>query len=513
MAAVLIVAVAIVSTGIAYIWLMSAQATVGAAVSSEAQGISLPPRILAVVPTSTGMTVRLRPADENTPLTVYILDARKDVVLKSATLEPATSVFIPWIRAQDEYVVIKACQRSCAYSNPTFVPKSEISGWTIAFSSPDGNVGPVSTVVDGDTIIGAATAYPNAPVSDTTAAPPTETVVTVIREDGSVIWAKELNFNVYEELKPVMAVNGKILLAGEFNNASAVVELYESNGAITRAVEIQGIGARSASADGNYVYLVGTGTEGGLVVVAFDPESWSVRWAQAISSADYSLSALDIVGDNGAYIIFQGSATEGGSTIYGILKLDQDGNVLWAKAYNAGSVALVPVALAPTGSTAVASLGYQDPDTGAMWTYVADLNETGGAENPRVVWGADSNNIVALGTYNGEVLYVGENNYFSAGVGTAWRLPGAPSKIEETSGGVVVAPEYYPPGSSGIREQALLFGVVSGVGCSPLPASTAKEVSAASITDVAVSVTASAASTTLASIAGQEKEGNVTRIC
>ncbi len=508
-------AIAIASAGITYLWLISTQGAVQAQTRVETGGLSIPPQILSVVPQNAGLTIRLKNVKKTADLTLYIVDARRGTVLKRYKTQPEENVYIPWVRNTWEYVIIKACQESCGYSSPVRVPPSTITGWTVEFQPEEGNAGTITVVATNDYVFGAAPVY----ITQTSAAtdvPITEknpspyAIVGKISSDGEPIWARELNLGEPAKMRAVTMVGNDVILAGEFNSIyGAVISLREENGDVMRAVAVKGIISPIATADENYVYLVGLPLEGaGIAVIAVDPKTLSVVWSNTYTSEAYALRPLSADGNRGLTIAFSGVSTTTGATTYGILHISSTGTVEWAKTYSYSGTTLVPVSIRG-GLTTVASLQYVNQDTGTQWTYIAELNGTGAVVSTNILKVADSNNIIMIQRTQDGIAAESDTNDLAVG-NIAWHLPAKVSDVTKV-GEVLVAPVAYEPASA--TGSAKLYGIANGAICTQLQTIEVSQTPGGGISWDIFTISATPITTTESELTISEENGTVVRVC
>ncbi|MCD6131828.1 MAG: hypothetical protein J7J61_06990 [Candidatus Hydrothermae bacterium] len=191
-----------------------------------------------------------------------------------------------------------------------------------------------------------------------------DVLVVKLDENGDILWQKAYGGSGAEDAYGVaVADNGDIIVVGEtesFGSGSydILVLRLDGSGNIIWQKAFGGAGADFAHdvavADNGDIVVVGQ-TSGSLLVLRLD-EQGNIKWQKAYSGASDDLAYGVVIADNGDIIVAGRSNSFGNSSDYiWVLRLDENGNIVWQKAYGGTSDDLAySVALASNGDIIVA---------------------------------------------------------------------------------------------------------------------------------------------------------------
>jgi len=191
-----------------------------------------------------------------------------------------------------------------------------------------------------------------------------DVLVVKLDENGNILWQRAYGGSGFDEAWGVaVADNGDIIVVGYSESfGSGIYDVWvlrlDGSGNIIWQKAYGEAGADFAHdvavADNGDIVVVGQ-TSGSLLVLRLDGQG-NVKWQKAYSGASDDLAYGVVIADNGDIIVAGRSNSFGNSSDYiWVLRLDENGNIVWQKAYGGTSDDLAyGVALAGNGDIIVA---------------------------------------------------------------------------------------------------------------------------------------------------------------
>ncbi len=191
---------------------------------------------------------------------------------------------------------------------------SAVSGWFDPYTGPS---------------VGATLWGPN-----TTTLKEAQTTNTGSGTGSNTRWAKVYEFNAGVSVQggvPASDGSGEQLIVGSMGLSDGFIMQVAEDGSTTWALETNRlIDDVATTPDGDYYLAVNGSTSGGGIVMKID-NTGSLIWEKALNGEIIELIGVEATADGGAVAV--GTVWESGDDYIGAVKLDEDGNLLWARKY------------------------------------------------------------------------------------------------------------------------------------------------------------------------------------
>jgi len=250
-------------------------------------------------------------------------------------------------------------------------------------------------------------------------------------ENGNIKWQKAYGGGSDDRAMAVaIAGNGDIIVTGRTSSFGAgnydfwILRLDE-NGNIKWQKAYGGSGYEKAEAvaiaeNGDIIVTGRTSSFGAgsddFWILRLD-ENGNIKWQKAYGGSGYELPATVAIAENGDIVVAGWTDSFGaGNEDLWIIRLDGDGNIKWQKAYG-GSGYEEAEAVAIAGNGDIIVVGWTDSfGTGNEAFWVLRLDENGNIKWQKAYGGSDSDGAEAVAIAgNGDIIVVGWTYTFGAG--------------------------------------------------------------------------------------------------
>ena len=170
-------------------------------------------------------------------------------------------------------------------------------------------------------------------------------------------------------------------------------------------------------------YTYSFGTNGDAWVLRLDSDG-NVKWQKAYGGSNYDVITAVAVADNGDIIVAGYTDSFGaGSKDSWILRLDENGNVKWQKAYGgSGDEVITAVTVAPNGDIIIAGYTYSF-GAGKADFWALRLDSDGNVKWQKAYGGSEDDEAGGIAiALNGDIIVVGYTKSFGAGKADFWAL-------------------------------------------------------------------------------------------